>query len=103
VPEGIVTFGKPDEFPSYGWDNEYGSLKAFVPAFKATKFLISNAEFLDFVKASGYEKRELWTEEGWNWKTYTKSTYPLFWIKDGVKKNTKKKWKILFQIFYSFF
>ena len=24
VPEGKVTFGKPVDFPSYGWDNEYG-------------------------------------------------------------------------------
>ena len=22
-----VTFGKPDDFPSYGWDNEYGEVK----------------------------------------------------------------------------
>jgi hypothetical protein len=21
-----VTFGKPKEFPSYGWDNEYGEI-----------------------------------------------------------------------------
>ena len=22
-----VTFGKPEDFPSYGWDNEYGEVK----------------------------------------------------------------------------
>ena len=26
VPEGKVTFGKPVDFPSYGWDIEYGQL-----------------------------------------------------------------------------
>ena len=26
VPEGKVTFGKPVDFPSYGWDNEYGQV-----------------------------------------------------------------------------
>ena len=25
VPAGKVVIGKPKEFPSYGWDNEYGS------------------------------------------------------------------------------
>ena len=25
VPEGDVTLGKPDDFPTYGWDNEYGT------------------------------------------------------------------------------
>ena len=24
VPTGKVTLGKPEDFPSYGWDNEYG-------------------------------------------------------------------------------
>ena len=24
VPAGKVTLGKPQDFPSYGWDNEYG-------------------------------------------------------------------------------
>ena len=24
VPAGKVTIGKPRDFPSYGWDNEYG-------------------------------------------------------------------------------
>ena len=24
VPSGRVTVGKPRDFPSYGWDNEYG-------------------------------------------------------------------------------
>ena len=27
VPEGTVRFGKPVDFPSYGWDNEYGQVE----------------------------------------------------------------------------
>lgn len=27
VPPGRVVIGKPIEFPSYGWDNEYGRLE----------------------------------------------------------------------------
>ena len=26
VPSGEVKFGKPTEFPSYGWDCEYGEI-----------------------------------------------------------------------------
>ena len=26
VPAGEVTMGKPWEFPSFGWDNEYGQV-----------------------------------------------------------------------------
>ena len=35
-----------------------------MPEFEASKYLVSNKEFLDFVKNSGYERQELWTEEG---------------------------------------
>ena len=35
-----------------------------VPEFEASKYLVTNREFLEFVKAGGYEQRELWTEEG---------------------------------------
>ena len=89
-------FGKPRDFPSYGWDNEYGYCKmkyvtcdtfsAFVysfilhivcmcvcadlcvcsvPEFEATKYPVTNHEFLQFVEDGGYKKTELWTEEGW--------------------------------------
>lgn len=30
VPEGTVTLGKPSDFPSFGWDNEYGSKEMHV-------------------------------------------------------------------------
>ena len=24
IPAGVASIGKPNDFPSYGWDNEYG-------------------------------------------------------------------------------
>jgi len=35
-----------------------------IPEFEATKYLVSNQEFLEFVRGGGYQRRELWTEEG---------------------------------------
>ena len=35
-----------------------------VPKFEASKYLITNGEFLEFVNAGGYEKQEYWTKEG---------------------------------------
>jgi len=35
-----------------------------VPDFEATKYLITNKEFYEFVEDEGYQKRELWTDEG---------------------------------------
>jgi hypothetical protein len=35
-----------------------------VPDFEVSQYLITNAEFLEFVKAGGYDNQSLWTEEG---------------------------------------
>lgn len=49
VPATAVVIGKPRDFPSFGWDNEYGERHVSVPAFQAAAMLVSNAEFLPFV------------------------------------------------------
>ncbi|XP_070563489.1 uncharacterized protein [Ptychodera flava] len=75
-----VTVGKPFDFPSYGWDNEYPELKVSVPPFEATKYLITNREFYEFVKAGGYTNQEYWTEEAWKWKEFRQANHPTFWV-----------------------
>lgn len=77
---GEVMLGKPLNFPSYGWDNEYGQLATNVPAFEASKYLISNKEFLEFVRAKGYERNWLWSEEGWKWVQFRQAKHPAFWV-----------------------
>lgn len=81
VPGGEVTLGKQRDHALYGWDNEYGKITEEIKPFKASKFLVSNEEFLGFIEAGGYRNKEFWTEEGWAWRNYRKSEHPLFWIK----------------------
>lgn len=66
--------------PLYGWDNEFGHHQATTEAFKASDKLISNAAFLEFVLDQGYAKKELWSAEGWNWVSGSKSSFPKFWV-----------------------
>ncbi len=82
VSAGSVILGKNKDAKLYGWDNEYGVHQANVPAFKASKYLASNAEFLVFVEEGGYDNDAFWCEEGVDWKKYTQAKYPLFWIED---------------------
>ncbi len=84
VPGGKVNLGRDDSNPLYGWDNEYGSQSFEVEAFAASRHLVSNAEFREFVDAGGYQNQAFWTEEGWSWKSYQQATAPRFWIKSGV-------------------
>jgi len=86
VSAGTVVLGKNRDAQLYGWDNEYGVHQAEIPAFKASKYLTSNAEFLTFVEEGGYECDDFWSEEGASWKKYTHAKYPLFWIEDDIAK-----------------
>jgi hypothetical protein len=47
ISSGIVKLGKAQDFPSFGWDIEYGDSFCEVDSFLASQYLITNAEFLD--------------------------------------------------------
>lgn len=85
VPGGRVVTGKPRDHNQYGWDNEYGRHEAEIAPFRASRHLVSNAEYLAFVEAGGYAQPRWWTEEGRRWLEYRqkqrKPQHPLFWIK----------------------
>ena len=81
VSSGSISQNKSWDNQYYGWDNEYGTLNEHVNDFKASKFLVSNGEFLSFVEDGGYDKAEYWEEEGNSWRLYTKAKHPLFWAK----------------------
>lgn len=79
VPAGEVRIGKSYNDPWYGWDNEYGHHHAQVSEFKASQYLVSNQEFLEFVEAGGYQQDRHWSEEGLSWRQFTKAKHPTFW------------------------
>ncbi len=81
VDGGLMQLGKPNDDPFYGWDNEYGAMNAEVPSFKASKYLVSNSEYLSFVDNGGYTTEKYWSPEGWAWIAYQKPEHPKFWVK----------------------
>lgn len=83
VDGGLLKLGKTQDANFYGWDNEYGTSEESVADFKASKYLVSNAEFLTFVEDEGYSKKQYWDDEGWAWRTYSKAEHPVFWSKSG--------------------
>ncbi|AUC06129.1 5-histidylcysteine sulfoxide synthase [Acinetobacter lwoffii] len=81
VPDGKVLLQKDFNHPFYGWDNEYGLHQAEVAAFAASKYLVSNQEFLAFVEAQGYQTEQYWSEEGLGWLQFSQAAHPCFWRK----------------------
>lgn len=82
VAGGTVELGKSKANELYGWDNEYGYSSQNVSSFKASKYLVSNYEYLEFVKADGYAIQKYWTDEGQQWASYHNAKCPVYWVAD---------------------
>ncbi len=80
IPSSHVRLGKEKSHNLYGWDNEYGNYEEEVQEFKASKYLVSNGEFMEFVESGGYENREFWDDEGKKFLDIRKAKYPPFWV-----------------------
>jgi len=83
VAGGRIVLGKSKDHPLYGWDNEFGRQENAVWDFAASRYLVSNQEYLRFVEDGGYEQEDYWTHEGWKWVSYTHAKHPLFWLESA--------------------
>jgi len=92
-----VQLGKPRDFPSYGWDNEYGHRMVNVPDFLASKYMITNGEFWQFVADGGYRTERHWSENGWAWRKYRNMKWPFFWTPDGPQGSMLFRLRTVFE------
>ena len=83
IPAASVRLGKPRDWPSFGWDNEYGERRVAVQGFRVEDQLVSNGAFLEFIQAGGYLEPRWWSEAGWAWRSFRNSKWPCFWVPDG--------------------
>ncbi len=75
--EGIVEIGF--QGPGFSYDNESPRHKVYLPQYELSSRLITNGEYLDFMKADGYKNPSLWLTEGWKWIEENKRHCPLYW------------------------
>jgi formylglycine-generating enzyme required for sulfatase activity len=67
----------------FGWDNEFPSQLADVPAFDIDDLPVTNGEFLEFVTSGAYENKDYWRAEDWEWKQRNDMRHPVFWKRDN--------------------
>lgn len=77
VEEGIYKIGHNTN--EFCFDNELGRHKVYLQAYRISNKLITNAEFIEFINAGGYQRFELWHAEGWDWVQNSKIHSPLYW------------------------
>jgi iron(II)-dependent oxidoreductase len=77
LPAGEVWLGSSDGPEPY--DNERQRHAQPVHAFRIAARPVSNAEYLSFILDRGYERREYWSDEGWEWRSTNEITLPDSW------------------------
>jgi iron(II)-dependent oxidoreductase len=79
---GVFPLGaSPDD--GFVFDNEKWAHEVPIAPFRIARVSVTNAEYLEFVQAGGYRRRDWWSEEGWAWRTATGLEAPCYWIKQG--------------------
>ena len=80
-PGGQIPVGTDDRSAAY--DNERSRHQVALDPFWIDATPVTNGAFLEFVEAGGYDRRELWSEAGWAWRTETEAEAPLYWSRNG--------------------
>ena len=83
IPAGSATLGLSRTNATFGWDNEFESRAVQVMKFEIDKYMVTNGQFLEFMKAGGYEAPSFWSEEDWRWKAANTVDRPVFWRNSG--------------------
>ena len=91
IPAGASTLGT--ESGRFGWDNEFPEHRVAVPAFEIDVHDVTNRDFMEFVEAGGYDRSDLWDEEGWEWRSRGDVCHPLFW----ERQNGGWVWRGMFE------
>jgi Uncharacterized conserved protein len=79
VSGGMATLGLERASGEFGWDNEFDVHQVNVPAFAIDVYKVTNGQYLEFVRAGGYNERSLWSTPSWEWITASGVQYPKFW------------------------
>ena len=84
VPGARFDLGACERDP-FVFDNEKWAHAVDVASFRLARAPVTNESFAEFVDAKGYERRELWSDAGWRWRSETGALRPVYWVprKDG--------------------
>lgn len=77
IEEGIYEIGQGGK--EFCFDNEMGKHKVFLHAFQVQNRLVTNGEYMEFIKQGGYADFRYWLSDGWEWVKSNQVQAPLYW------------------------
>jgi len=80
IPGGRVMIGHDSP---WGQDNEQPRYGVEVEGFWCDRFPVTHGEYQAFIAAGGYDDRQYWTDQGWQWRSQNQITQPLYWQPDS--------------------
>jgi gamma-glutamyl hercynylcysteine S-oxide synthase len=83
IPGARVPIGAAED--GFAYDNERPRHEVEIDAFALGRSPVTNADWLEFIEAGGYARREIWSEEGWAWRRSEAIERPLNWL-DGARE-----------------
>nr|WP_148230616.1 ergothioneine biosynthesis protein EgtB [Chitinophaga pinensis] len=84
IPAGIYEIGHQGK--DFCFDNEQGRHKVYLGEYKIADQLVTNGEYLAFVKAGAYQDFRYWHAEGWDWVKKNDISGPLYWHLVGGRR-----------------
>jgi len=82
IPGGTYPVGASRN-SGFHFDNEKWVHPAQLQPFRIAHAAVTNQQFLEFVRNSGYRRREWWSDEGWRWKEAAQAAAPRYWAEKG--------------------
>ena len=89
LPGGLFLLGA-GQSDGFVFDNEKWAHEVRIAPFRMARTAVSNAEFLEFVEAQGYLRRECWDAEGWAWRESANLEAPRYWVRSGSGWNARR-------------
>ena len=80
-PGGMIEIGAADE--SFAFDNERPRHHAFLQPHRFANRLVTNAEWLRFMREGGYRRPDLWLSDGWAMVQAEHWEAPFHWRRGG--------------------
>ena len=77
VGEGLYGVGFADG--DFSFDNEGPRHEVYLQPFRLASRLVTNAEYLEFMRDGGYGKATLWLSDGWDCVRNNQWSAPLYW------------------------
>lgn len=77
----------------FSYDNELPRHRVYVPEFEIARSVVTNGQYLEFIRDGGYEQPLLWLSDGWHWLRKGSQKRPLYWRqKAGWEQFTVRGW-----------